>query len=44
MKKVDVNISMLLGEGHKSTEGNNYHEINGRQNLIQRGNTYSFWS
>lgn len=37
---MDINISMLLREGHKSTEGNNYHEINGRENLNQRGDTH----
>lgn len=31
---------MLLGEGHKNREGNNHHEINGRQNLIQKRETH----
>lgn len=31
---------MLLAEDHKSTEGNNYHDINGRENLIQKGETH----
>lgn len=31
---------LLLAKGQKSAGGNNYHEINGKENLIQRGKTH----
>lgn len=31
---------MLLAKGHKSTEGNNYHEVNDRENNSNRRNSF----